>query len=133
MEPFLCGIFGAFGSFSGKLALSDDSPVRDVCIPTDQLPESYCNSIVITSRLLLFILMLISNGLMVSNFLTALEKKSSLFVVLTSSSINVILTGILGQSFLDEPVRENWYCGALLMLMGVLFVTLSQDSKKSSG
>jgi hypothetical protein len=52
--------------------------------------------------------MLVCNVLMMSNFLVALEKKGSLMVVIKSSSINMILTGIFGLCLLGENVKDNF-------------------------
>lgn len=135
MEVFLCGVYGALGSLSGKLALGQDSPVSGLCNEgvgrSLGIPHSHCAMIVIGFRFLLFGLMVMLNGLMISSFLLALEKKGTLVVVVISSSMNICLTGLLGHFFLGENVGENWYIGALLMLIGVFLVAFSQEGKKS--
>ena len=51
-------------------------------------------------------------------------------VVIVSSSTNIILTGLFGQFLLGEHVGERWYMGALVMMIGVAFIALSQDAGK---
>ena len=72
--------------------------------------------------------MIACNAYMLSNFLRALKKKSSLMVVIVSSSTNIILTGLFGQFLLGEHVGERWYTGAFVMMIGVAFIALSQDT-----
>ena len=74
--------------------------------------------------------MIACNAYMLSNFLRALKKKSSLMVVIISSSTNIILTGLFGQFLLGEQVGERWYTGAFVMMIGVAFIALSQDTGK---
>jgi drug/metabolite transporter (DMT)-like permease len=83
----------------------------------------------LTFRVIFFVLMLVCNALMMSNFLVALEKQGSLMVVIVSSSINMILTGIFGLCLLGENVKDNWFVGAFLMSVGVTLIAISQDVK----
>jgi drug/metabolite transporter (DMT)-like permease len=135
MEVFFCGVYGALGSLSGKLALGRDSPVSGLCNEgvgkSLGIPHGHCSMIVLGFRLLLFAFMVMLNGLMISSFLLALERRGTLVVVVISSSMNICLTGLLGQFFLGESVGESWYGGALLMLVGVFLVAFSQEAKKT--
>ena len=140
MESILSGLFGSLGSIAGKLALSGDSPISTVCVnelgkTMLDIPQSYCTVITITFRALLFLAMLGCNGLMLSYFLMALEKRGTLIVVIISSTCNVITSGLLGLLLFHEAVKSSWYFGACLMLGGVCLVAFSQleTTKKIPG
>lgn len=139
VEPFLSGIFGALGSVAGKFALSADSPINNVCLNEVgkallNVPHSTCTIIIVTFRVMLFLVMLGCNGLMLSNFLMALEKRGTLTVVIISSTCNMLASGMLGYLLFGESLRESWIFGASLMLIGVFLVAHSQqDTKKIPG
>ena len=133
-EVFFCGIAGAIGSLCGKLSLSENGAAA-ICtayLSGNQFLAAggYCAVFSLAFRALFFLLMLAFNALMLSNFLIALEKKGSLMVVIVSSSTNIILTGIIGQTLLGEDVGDKWYLGASVMLMGVTLIAFSQDTRK---
>ena len=132
-EVFFCGIAGAVGSLCGKLALSEHVAM-DVCTvylsDISFLSTGYCTVFSLAFRAVFFVLMLTFNALMLSNFLIALEKKGSLMVVIVSSSMNIILTGVMGQTILGEDVSDQWYVGAFVMLIGVALIAFSQDTRK---
>ena len=140
MESILSGLFGSLGSIAGKLALSSDSPISTVCVnelgkTLLDIPQGYCTMITITFRALLFFAMLGCNGLMLSYFLMALEKRGTLIVVIISSTCNVLTSGLLGLVVFHETVKSSWYFGACLMLGGVCLVAFSQmeTTKKIPG
>jgi drug/metabolite transporter (DMT)-like permease len=126
-EVFLIGLFGATASLCGKLSLSQGTLAAPLHICNSL--GGYCVVISLTFRVIFFVLMLGCNALMMSNFLVALEKKGSLMVVIVSSSINMILTGIFGLCLLGEIVKDNWFAGAFLMSIGVTLIAISQDTK----
>ena len=139
LEPLLSGIFGALGSVAGKFALSGDSPVDKVCLNEVgkallNVPRSTCTIIIVSFRILLFMVMMGCNGLMLSNFLMALEKRGTLIVVIISSTSNMLASGLLGYLLFGESLRHSWIFGASLMLVGVFLVAHSQqDTKKLPG
>jgi drug/metabolite transporter (DMT)-like permease len=72
---------------------------------------------------------------MVSNFLKALERHSSLMVTVVGSAINFVCTGLMGYLVLEERLGVRWIAGASLIVMGILLIVLSQgvaDIKKTS-
>ncbi len=74
----------------------------------------------------MFPLMLACNGLMLSNFLKALERDSSVMVTVVSSAINFLLTGLLSGFVLEEPLGLRWLAGALLIVAGIFLIAFSQ-------
>ena len=142
MEPALSGLYGAFGSVAGKIALSGgDSPVSTLCSAEFgqavlwAVPQGYCAALQVGVRAVLFLAMLGCNGLMLSTFLMALEKRGTLIVVVISSTCNMLASGLLGQLLFGEPVHLSWCVGASLMMVGVGLVAYSQHDtgKKPAG
>jgi len=141
MEPALSGLYGALASVAGKLALSSGSPVSALCAAEFgtaapwAVPPGYCAALQVGCRAVLFGAMLGCNGLMLSTFLMALEKRGTLIVVVISSTCNMLASGLLGQLLFGEPVHLSWCVGASLMCLGVGLVAFSQHdtSKKPPG
>ncbi len=67
-----------------------------------------------------------SNGFMVSNFLKALEKNSSLLVTVVSSAVNFLFTGVVSNLVLQEKLGLKWMGGASLIILGILLIAFSQ-------
>ena len=90
---------------------------------------SFCQMFQIegSCRLIVFVLMMISNALMLAYFLDALEKESSsLMVTAISTSVNFISTGVIGNFLFAEAVSSTWYGGALLTSCGAALISFSQ-------
>ena len=132
-EVFFCGIAGAIGSLCKKLSLSRND-ISEICsaylLGDEHATQAYCTIFSVIFRITFFFFMLVFNAMMLSNFLIALEKKGSLMVVIVSSSTNIILTGVIGQTLLGEDVGDKWYLGAFVMLIGVTLIAFSQDTRK---
>ena len=139
MDLLFCGAYGAFSGRSGKVALSEDSPltlsVKDLCLrhvvsseSSEQQQEEMCWYTVSLCRVIALISMVCFNALMLSTFMKALEKRGSLPVTVGTSASNFLLTGILGSIVLGEKVNGTWALGALVIAAGLTLVTLSQQS-----
>jgi len=146
-HEWLAGLFAATASIFGKLALVDISEkttaalrrpnlsfwLEDVltavsCSDPSDFNEAWnwCALLVATFRIACFATMVILNILQLSSFLKALERKGSLVVTVVSSSINFIVTGILGSVVLNENVSPKWLLGATFIAVGVGLVAFSQ-------
>ncbi len=77
--------------------------------------------------------MLLCNGLMISQFLKALEKNSSLSVTVISSAVNFLFTGLAGNVILQERLGMRWVLGASLIMCGILMITVSQGDSSRRG
>jgi uncharacterized membrane protein len=124
MDMFICGFAGGVAALLAKLALDKKSPIERYC--EFQISGPWENSCSLFLRTATFGLMLYANAIMLSRFLRALEKGSSLVVTVVSSSANMVTTGIFSQLIFGEEVEENWYLGAILISAGVTLVALSQ-------
>lgn len=121
-----CGAFGSVASIVGKIALSDNWLVNTLRTYLCDNTVVSCYIIEWPIRAIIFALMFSCNALMISNFLKALEKNGSLQVTVMSSSINFVLTGLLGTLVMNETVSLMWYVGALMVSVGIYLVSLSQ-------
>lgn len=133
----ICGIFGCVATITGKIAFAESSLtdfIKTTC--AEHLnSSSSCANFVLLIRVVFFVSMIAANGLMVSNFLKALERHSSLMVTVVGSAINFVCTGLMGYLVLEERLGVRWIAGASLIVMGILLIVLSQgvaDIKKTS-
>ena len=128
MQSVLCGLYGALATVCGKLALSSNfitSYLETSCLQNPTV-AGVCNEINYVYRGVMFAAMIIFNGLMLANFLKALEKSSSIVVTTVSSSCSFLLTGVLGSLLLSEKVGLQWVLGAFLIIAGIIFIVFSQ-------
>jgi drug/metabolite transporter (DMT)-like permease len=132
MFPIIvCGLLGGFGTIFGKLAFSSDN------IPINQLSE-ICHSYTVTMqrlnceysitfvRIIAAAMMLGSNALVVGYFLRAIEVNNTVVVIVISSAMNFLTSGVFGQLLFGEIVGKSWYFGSLLIVIGMLLVSYSQ-------
>ena len=131
-DMFICGIAGAMASLTGKLALDEHSPVVEYVCYGDSGETTLAAGGSLGLRAIFVVAMLYSNALMIAKFLKALERGSSLVVTLVSSSMNLLVTGLLSQLVLDEELEEKWYLGALFIVAGILLVAISQSKGASA-
>lgn len=126
------GLSGAVASILGKISLSSDFP------PLQQFSFMTCRGwntswncafvVSLAARIVIFALMLTSNGYMLSRFLKALETKGTLPVTVVCSAVNFILTGVLSYFVLNERINSQWISGATLIVVGICFILISQGS-----
>jgi uncharacterized membrane protein len=140
------GVLGALGALIGKLSLSADSPfikhITEICreyynwnlINTiiESTIEIKCNySLPYFFRVLGFSLMIYCNALMLTLFLKALEKGSTIEVVVLNSAANFITTGIFGKLVFREIVTTKWILGLILISLGMTLVSIAGQEKGS--
>lgn len=125
----LCGAFGALASIVAKLALSDHPTVRSIssiCEAIVTSSHTLCSAAVVSTRVILFMTMVLLNGLMVTYFLKAMRNNASVVVAVVSASVNFLLTGALGFILLNEKVGAQWLMGSVLISVGLCFVSIGQ-------
>jgi drug/metabolite transporter (DMT)-like permease len=118
----ICGLYGASAAIFGKIALSQNWIIDFFDEKCEKFNDSkfICTSFI---RTVVFCLMLCLNTMMIATFLKALEKNSSLAVTVVSSSVNFILSGLLGGIFLQENIGLKWFIGASLVISGIFLIT----------
>ena len=125
----VCGAFGALASIVAKLALSDHSIVRSIssiCEAIVTTRHTLCSAAVVSTRVILFMTMILLNGLMVTYFLKAMRNNASVVVAVVSTSVNFLLTGAFGLILLNEKVGAQWLMGSVLISIGLCFVSIGQ-------
>ena len=136
------GALAAIAAGLGKVALSSDSTAPKIISKNcDWILETYtgivanhyhCDVVApVIVRLLVFLLMLYSNALMLSLFLKALGMHGSLDVVVLNSSINFILTGLIGQLVFGESVSRYWAAGITLIAVGIALITFAGQTRST--
>ena len=117
----------------GKIALSDTLLTKYLADNMCQLQQIFFTECVETDtslRLLAFLGMLLTNSLMVSSFLKALETDSSLQVTVLCSSVNFLMSGWLGVKVLNESVNGMWWIGVCIVCIGIFCVATSSSLHK---
>ena len=125
----VCGAFGALASIVAKLALSDHPTFRSIASICEAIVTTrhiLCSAAVASTRVILFMIMVLLNGLMVTYFLKAMRNNASVVVAVVSTSINFLLTGVLGFVILNEKVGAQWLMGSVLISVGLCFVSIGQ-------
>jgi uncharacterized membrane protein len=126
----VCGAFGALASIVAKLALSDHPTFRSITSICEAIVTTrhvtLCSAAVASTRVILFMTMVLLNGLMVTYFLKAMRNNASVVVAVVSTSINFLLTGVLGFIILNEKVGAQWLMGSVLISVGLCFVSIGQ-------
>ena len=136
------GALAAISAGLGKVALSGDLTVLKVVSENcDWILETYtgfganhyhCDVVSpLVVRLLIFLLMLYCNALMLSLFLKALGMHGSLEVVVLNSSINFVLTGLIGQLVFGESVSTYWTIGIALIAVGIALITIAGRTRST--
>lgn len=136
------GALAAIAAGLGKVALSSNSTAPKIISENcDWVLETYtgfganhyhCDVVVpIIVRLLVFLLMMYLNALMLSLFLKALGMHGSLDVVVLNSSINFVLTGLIGQLVFGESVSRYWAVGITLIAIGIALITFAGQTRSA--
>eukprot|EP01031_Cornospumella_fuschlensis_P037500 gene37500-45541_t len=66
------------------------------------------------------------NGGVINFFLKAMEQNHTVVVIVITSAVNFLTTGILGYFVLGEELGNTWYAGSTLIMAGMFFVAYSQ-------
>lgn len=126
----VCGLFGGLATIFGKISFSDNwiiTSSADVCSFLTQSSE-FCYYATFLFRAVSFVGIIACNAFIVGYFLTAMEQNNSVVVVVISSAVNFLISGILGQVVFGEAVAISWFAGSALIIIGMLLVTLSEGT-----
>ncbi|XP_031563169.1 transmembrane protein 42-like [Actinia tenebrosa] len=123
------GSSAATASSFAKLAMSPEILRRFVChdillsLAVSSQQPNLCSWMVISCRVLSFVLVFIFNALMWTLFVKSLRKCSSTAVAtVTNTGSNLVCTAILGVTFFEESQSLRWWIGASLILMGLILI-----------
>ena len=108
----LSGTLAALASVAGKFAFDDqlDAVQRGVGL----------------------LVLLLLNAAMLNLFVKALRLDGSVVGTTLNMCANVAITSLLGAIFFNEwdKMTIQWFVGAILVLLGVFFVTMGQATEK---
>lgn len=125
----ICGFFGGLATIFGKVSFSDNWIIME--------SQSFCSSFMGQSFTACFYVTLLvralailgivgCNAFIVGYFLKAMEQNNTVIVVVISSAVNFLTSGILGQVMFGEKVPVTWFAGSALIALGMLLVALSE-------
>lgn len=133
----ICGLFGGLATVCGKLCFTHKNAVWNMI-------TSFCNSpplslsvemsdyAIVIGRLLALGGIILSNACNVGYFLKAMRENNTVIVVVISSAVNFLISGLLGQLLFAEVVSSSWFAGSALIVMGMVLVSMSEGPQASS-
>ncbi|XP_064610567.1 transmembrane protein 42-like isoform X2 [Liolophura sinensis] len=123
----VAGLMGALASVGAKLALSAEEAVQDVC--DSMVHSSYilldvqCETVTGSIRVLSGAVLLVANILMWVFFTKSLRIcSSSVEATITNTAVNFFASGLCGFLLFHERLPPLWWCGASLIVLGLLFL-----------
>lgn len=127
----LCGVSGGLATIFAKIAFSSSSLVLDqlqtLCITHHySFSHQACTNGAYAFRAILFLSMLALNGAVVNFFMQAMEHNHTVVVIVITSAMNFLTSGVCGHLILGEELTQSWFTGSLLIMMGMLIVAHSQ-------
>ena len=69
------------------------------------------------------------NLLMWLNFSTAVQGMRTVTATASTTTVNFLVSGLVGAALFGEPLLLSWYCGISLIVVGVVLLTADQTSK----
>lgn len=122
----LSGALGAAASCLAKFSLSSSSPLLsmgNVCLEHFGNAEpggfDVCDSLVLLLRALCFLCTILLNVGMVGTFLEGMEESGSVAGTGLASAANFVVSAMLGTMLWGEHVSFTWFCGFVLVVLGV--------------
>lgn len=106
----LAGALGAFVGLAGKVA-------------GRQAADSFQN---VSTKGILYIVMMILNFGMMTAFTSSLETLTSLTATSLSTTSNIVVSGTLSAVVYGHRISWKWILGSTLLVMGTVLVTTSQ-------
>ncbi|CAB4005958.1 transmembrane 42-like [Paramuricea clavata] len=119
------GFCAAIASLCAKLAFSPEIVFKDVCESVDfWIVEcsGHCDKIILLSRIILFVLTFLCNGLMWTLFVKSMRNSSSAQALITNSASNFISSALFGKFFFGEILSMQWWLGASLIILGLYII-----------
>lgn len=117
LPSLLCGAFAALAGASGKAAFSPWNS-------TEWLSSEGLY------RLLSFLLMLLSNTLMMRSFVTSIKRLGTGKATVANFTCNYLVSVLFGYFLYGEVASARWAVGALLMIAGVVVISSDLKSKQ---
>lgn len=126
------GCLAATASLLGKLAMSSGQLLEMI----DSVASRFAIAINSTAihdymplfQIALFILMILTNGLMWTTFTKALAaSRTTIEATVVNTASNFVVTAMLGRTFFGELVGLLWWLGSAMILIGLIFVKVGSD------
>lgn len=120
------GFCAAMASLCVKLALSSEDMFQTALCKHVSLwkeTSSHCKQVVFLSRIILFGLMFLFNGLMWTLFVKSLRNSSSSAqAMITNSASNFIFSALFGMVVFGEILSLRWWMGASFIILGLFLI-----------
>ncbi|CAM9877465.1 unnamed protein product, partial [Hapterophycus canaliculatus] len=120
------GALACFASVLGKVAFDGDTPfqVKATASCREQFPElALCRTVGLAVQGASLAGMFMVNAVMLSTYLKALQMSGSTVATVTNFATNFLLSGVSGRIVFGERLPMLWFCGASLVVAGVMLLT----------
>lgn len=126
------GFCAALASVFSKLAFEEEgATLRHITCSV--LAESVCLSAVLLLRVLCFLLLLLSNAVMWTLFVRALQGcGSTVEAAVANSGSNFIFTALFGVFLFGEAVTQLWWFGVSLVVVGLVIMQHGANTNNTS-
>eukprot|EP00752_Nemacystus_decipiens_P005236 g4752.t1 len=129
------GALATFASVLGKVAFDGDTPFQ--VLATASCAEHFpgvalCRTVGLAVQGVSLAGMFLVNAVMLSTFLKALQMSGSTVATVINFASNFLLSGISGRIVFGERLPAFWFCGASLVVAGVVLLTAGDDSGGST-
>lgn len=131
----ISGALACLASVLGKVAFDGDTAFHLMATTycDDHLPLWVpCNMVGLAVQGASLAGMFMVNAVMFSTFLKALQNSGSTIATVTNCGTNFLLSGVSGRILFGERLPHMWFCGATLVIAGVLLMVSSTDSINST-
>ncbi|CAM9731120.1 unnamed protein product [Scytosiphon promiscuus] len=125
------GCLACFASVLGKVAFDGDTPfqVKTTASCRERFPEwTLCGAVGLAVQGASLAGMFMVNAVMLSTYLKALQMSGSTVATVTNFATNFLLSGISGRIIFGERLPMLWFCGASLVVSGVMLLTGGGDA-----
>ncbi|CAH1779827.1 unnamed protein product [Owenia fusiformis] len=132
----LAGVFASLATVAGKLAMS--SEIADFFLGLCQKQMSsemnpQCGEIIFGLRAIFFGMIFLFNAIMWTLFTKSLQKcSSSLVATVTNTASNFFTSALLGKLLFGEILTLRWWCGASMIVLGLLLIHRGSPKSKES-
>ncbi|CAM9143508.1 unnamed protein product [Ascophyllum nodosum] len=128
------GVLACLASVLGKVAFDGESPLH--LLARSSCHHHFagwggCNMVGLGVQGVSLAGMFLVNAVMLSMYLKALEISGSTVATVTNCATNFLLSGVLGRMLFGEHLSFLWFCGASLVVSGVMLVVVGTSDKTS--
>eukprot|EP00903_Cladosiphon_okamuranus_P009119 g8712.t1 len=130
----ISGALATFASVLGKVAFDADTPFQGIATAScaEYFPEvSLCRAVGLAVQGVSLAGMFLVNAVMLSTFLKALQMSGSTVATVINFATNFLLSGISGRIVFGERLPASWFCGASLVVAGVVLLSAGGDDGRS--